>query len=291
LTSALRASGAERQVPNAWDLTAHRTFVSHGVCIGIRASDPTLLDRAQACLPPGWQASHGQSPDACYSIVGRPVEGGGRIVYELDEDGARLAEGFRLTRVLDAMDSAIRQRVAGQSPDRLFVHAGAVEWKGRCIVLPGASGAGKTSLVVALVRAGAAYCSDEYAVLDDRGFVHPYARLISCRQGAHRRFSLDVEADLGGRQADAPLPISLVVHTRYRAAARWEPRVVAPGESALGMFANALAARERPAFAFSTISRALSGAVSLQGERGEADAAAGALLNYAAQLSPLTRGT
>ena len=65
--------------------------------------------------------------------------------------------------------------VANYAPDRVFVHAGVVAWRGRALVLPGTSFAGKTTLVAELVRAGAIYYSDEYAVLDEQGRVHPYS--------------------------------------------------------------------------------------------------------------------
>lgn len=58
---------------------------------------------------------------------------------------------------------------------RLFIHAGAVAFAGRAMILIGHSGAGKTSTVAALVRRGAAYLSDEVALLDPAtGIVAPF---------------------------------------------------------------------------------------------------------------------
>lgn len=48
----------------------------------------------------------------------------------------------------------------------VFVHAGVVAINGRACVIVGDSGAGKTSTVGALVARGAAYLSDEVALLD-----------------------------------------------------------------------------------------------------------------------------
>lgn len=57
----------------------------------------------------------------------------------------------------------------------LFIHAGAVAFAGRGMILVGQSGAGKTSTVAALVRKGAAYLSDEVALLDPvTGTVAPF---------------------------------------------------------------------------------------------------------------------
>ncbi len=271
--------------------TSHRTFETYGVRIGVRANDPSLLDRVPQCLPPGWTPASSPAADVWYSIRRREVDGGLRTHYELLENDEKLAEGFRLSRLLDAMDSAVRLQVGVKSPDRLFVHAGAVVWNGRAIVIPGRSGAGKTSLVVALVKAGALYGSDEYAVLDDRGWLHPYARPISRRQGAHRRETLRAEADLGGRAATVPVPVGLMVHTHYRPDAEWSAHVVSPGESALALFANVLAARQRPAFAYSVLSNAVLNSVSLRSDRGDAGAAAAAILRYADGIHSSTEGT
>jgi hypothetical protein len=58
----------------------------------------------------------------------------------------------------------------------LFIHAGAVAVAGRSLIVIGHSGAGKTSTVAALVRKGAAYLSDEVALLDPAtGIVAPFA--------------------------------------------------------------------------------------------------------------------
>ena len=64
----------------------------------------------------------------------------------------------------------------------MFVHAGVVAVDGRALLLPGGSFTGKTTLVAALLRAGAQYGSDEYAVLDEAGLVLPaYPRPLSIR--------------------------------------------------------------------------------------------------------------
>jgi hypothetical protein len=271
-------------------LLTNRTFLSHGVAIGVRTNDPTLLERAESYFPPDWEATTSVATDACYSLVRTSETTGVRARYELFEGDRKLDEGFRLSQLLDSMDSAIREEVGRRTPQRLFVHAGVVAWKQRAIVIPGLSGAGKTTLVASLLRAGATYMSDEYAVLDAQGRVHPYARPMSFRQGAHRRIRRDA-ADLGGRVAETPAPVGLVVLTKYRPDAVWAPSSASPGESALGILANVLVARERPAFALAVLAQALAGADTLAGDRGEADAAAADILSFTDRLTSFTQGT
>jgi hypothetical protein len=270
----------------------NRTFCSHGVAIGVRSNDPVLLDRAASCFTPGWESTSASKMDAWYSLVRSPGATAQRPHYELFQEERKLDEGFRLSRLLETMDSAIRVEVGRRTPQRLFVHAGVVGWRNRAIVIPGLSGAGKTTLVAALVRAGATYGSDEYAVLDEQGLVHPYARPMSFRQGPHRRVRRDAVTELGGQAASGPLPVGLVVHTRHCLGAEWRPHQIPAGQSALSIFANVLVARDRPAFAFSILSHAMHHAISLRGDRGEADAAAAAILTSADQIpSPSVEGT
>jgi hypothetical protein len=115
----------------------------------------------------------------------------------------------------------------------LFVHAGVVGWQGRAIVIPGRSFTGKTSLVTALVRAGATYYSDEYAIFDPQGRVHPYPRPLSIREEAGRKPRLYPVETLGGQAGQTPLPVGLVVVTEYQAGARWQPRTLSPSRALL----------------------------------------------------------
>jgi hypothetical protein len=69
----------------------------------------------------------------------------------------------------------------------LFIHAGVVAFGGRGMVLVGHSGAGKTSTVAALVRTGAAFLSDEVALLDPAtGVVMPFALPMAVKPWTRR---------------------------------------------------------------------------------------------------------
>ena len=96
-------------------------------------------------------------------------------------------------------------------------------------MIPGATFTGKTTLVQALVEAGATYYSDEYAVLDDRGRIQPYPRPLSIRTGDGSTLR-ERRADLVGRVAfDERARMAAVVITRYRAGVRWQPRRLTHG--------------------------------------------------------------
>src|SRR5205085_12389371 len=112
---------------------------------------------------------------------------------------------------------------------RPFVHAGVVGWNGRAIILPGKSMSGKSTLVAALVRAGATYYSDEYAVFDAQGRIHPYARPLSLRGEEGAPAKRCPAQELGGTPGNGPLRVGLVAAADYRPGASWRPRPLPAG--------------------------------------------------------------
>jgi hypothetical protein len=248
------------------------TVISYGVRIGLRAGDPETLEHLVARLPPGTEVATSPSAERWYSLL---EDGSERRA--LSVDGHPLAHGRDLERLGDAFESDVQLFVAEMAPERVFVHAGVVGWREVAILVPGRSLSGKTTLVTELVRAGASYYSDEYAVLDERGEVHPYARPLSIRQGGDRPRRCSAEA-LGGRRGIRPLPVGLVVITEYRAGAAWEPRLLSAGEGALALLAHTVSARRQPAAALGAVREVVVSGIVLEGPRGEASAAAGAIL-------------
>lgn len=59
----------------------------------------------------------------------------------------------------------------------VLLHAGAVEFDGRVVVVTGESGRGKSTLTAALVRAGGAYLTDELVIIEPENlWVRPYPK-------------------------------------------------------------------------------------------------------------------
>ena len=183
-----------------------------------------------------------------------------------------------LDDVLAGLEGDLRTYVADRARYRVFVHAGVVGWQGRAIVIPGASHSGKSSLVAALVRAGATYYSDEYAVCDARGRVHPYPTPLSLRDGTNCRPRRCAPEALGGRGGVEPLPVGRVVVTRYRAGAVWRGRVLPPGQAMLELLRHTVPARRRPKGAMATLRKVAASATVLKGVRGDAEQMRDALL-------------
>jgi hypothetical protein len=259
--------------------TAALTGIVHGVRVGIRTNTPAILDDIEGRLPPGWAPRASSRVDCLYSlIVGDEAPRGGlRRFHLLYADAARLARTNQIDEVLQSFATDVEWSVAALAPKLVFVHAGVVGWQGRAVLIPGRSGSGKTRLVEALVRAGATYYSDEYAILDARGRVHPFARPLNRRSG-DAGIERIAPAALGGRVGTAPLEAGMILATRYEPGARWRPRRLSPGRAMIELLAHTLPARLRPAQSLAALSRVARSAIAFKGVRGEGEDLARAVL-------------
>jgi hypothetical protein len=246
-------------------------FELYGARARVSTSTSELMDRVIAFLPPVWTRCAPDDRDLHFTLCESDHD---RFTAALD--GEELVSGS-LDVVLDVLDSSLRGRIAYLAPEKIFVHAGAVGWGKAAILIPGLSMSGKTSLVAALVRGGASYLSDEYAVLDDDGLIHPYARPLSIRGDDEIARDCHV-AEIGGTIAQAPLPVATIVVTRYDPAASWQPRRLSPAEAMLELLRHTIPTQDRPAQTLAALHRVVGDSIALEGARGDADETAMQLL-------------
>jgi hypothetical protein len=238
-------------------------FEAFGVPASV-AAPPDVMPRVEAILPPGWRPRAPREDEQRFVL--RPRN---HADYGVEDRQGSVSGSPDVQVAVEVLDARIRAWIALNAPAHIFVHAGVVGHAGRAIVIPGRSFSGKTTLVAELVRAGAAYYSDEYAVLDDEGLVHPYPKPLSIRIRGHGQMDHPVET-LGGVNGEYPLRVGLVAIAQYSPDARWEPRRLSTGEAVLAMLANTVPAQERPEQSLAAITKAVTGAVALEGERGDA---------------------
>jgi hypothetical protein len=208
-----------------------------------------------------------------YSVIagGDGPERNLRLFNLVYANANRVARTPELDQAIDAFESDLQLYVAETAPRRVFVHAGVVGWRGMAIVIPGRSFSGKSTLTVEMVKAGMTYYSDEYAVLDAEGRVHHYARPLSIRENGHLEKPKKYKVEsLGGRPGAKPLPVGLVVVSKYKPGAKWRPRQLSAGEGALALLANTVSARREPRAMLATLQKVVSRAPVLKGQRGEA---------------------
>jgi hypothetical protein len=267
----------------------HRTIVvtAHGATLTLQLPEERMRARVRALLPAHMAVTEPapageRSLDVAYEWTCLRGATGGRLHQIVARERGVADDVIALTA--DEADAAARLaddvefRSAVHARGRLFVHAAAAEWQGRAIVVPGRSFSGKSTLAAALLRAGAAYLSDEWAVLDEDGLVHPYPRPMRRRHPGGTPRDVVSPLALGWDVAREPIPVGLVVWTTYRAAARWHPESMSSGVTALALLDNAPAARRDPAFALRLVARAAAGATGLRGPRGDADETAAGIL-------------
>jgi hypothetical protein len=260
--------------------TTRASFLAYGCRIGVRVNDVRVLKLVPKCLPYGSKPSKMQKVDRLYSlfIPGIRKNPKHRVPNVLFGSAECLACSFEATDVLEMLERDARLFVAEHAQRRIFVHAGVVGWNGRAIVIPGKSMSGKTRLTAALVRAGASYYSDEFAVFDEQGRVHPYAKPLSVRGGdGYSQTDLPVET-FGGRTGTTPLRVGMVLVTRYGNRARWRPQGISAGMGALALLANTIAVRRQPEKTLDVLRKAVCTASVLKGLRGEAGAVVESML-------------
>lgn len=252
-----------------------------GVRISIELGDPELADAVAERLPPGWMPSTDATGECArrYRIAQVAPRDPPERLLELLIDGSPAYRPGRAETILDLFESDLQLFVAEFADPLLFLHAGVVGWRGRAIVLPGSSHAGKSTLVAALVAAGATYYSDEYAVLDVRGRVYPFPRRLSLRPGPFGSGRVDLSHRTPrGAEAASPLPIGLVALVTYRPGQPWRAHRLDPPGAIMAMCQHTVAIRRRPLDTLAILKEVAGSAIVMAGTRGEADATAAWLL-------------
>jgi len=181
-----------------------------------------------------------------------------------------------VTRVQRALDDAVVQhqrRVA-------IVHAGVVAHEGRALLLPGPSRAGKSTLVAELLRRGALYLSDEYALIDPEGRAHPYPRPLLLR-GEAGDDALRLATELDSTALQEPIPVGLILGVTYSTDAAIALEPISQGEGLMLLLRNTPQVLADQPWILGPLERAVGEATCYMGHRGDARAAAAAILALA----------
>jgi hypothetical protein len=253
------------------------------VRIGFRATEAAGLRALKAWLPQAVKPSRSPVVKAlyCFILGGPGASSGVKRFHVLYRDAKRLARSLDLDEVRRAFDRDLSLLIGEMAIRRVFIHAGVVGLKGGAVVIPGKSFSGKTTLVQALVAEGGVYYSDEFAVLDSRGRVSPWAEPLSIRQdGARKPSEAHSPQSLGMVAGKTALPVRLVVLTSFEKGRRFRPGKVTPAAGTLGLLEHTLPARRRPRAALQALCSAMSGAQAIRGPRGEAGDAARAIVRF-----------
>jgi hypothetical protein len=262
-------------------------FESFGACVGVSTNEAGIFDAVAEHLPVKSRRLASADPENRFSLWSNevPDRAEGAKTYSLYEGEFLVLSTGDLNVALEQLARELDAVVALDAPTSLFVHAGVAGWQDGAIVIPGRSMTGKTSLVAALVKAGATYYSDEYAVFDRHGLVHPFPKPLHLRtrpQGTTEKIDA---TKLGGRIGTRAIPVTLLVATHYDAEAQWQPTLLSPGQAVLRLFDNTVDARRRPEGAIDIFTQVATDCVAISGPRPSAERVAPSLLALCEQIN------
>ncbi len=200
-------------------------------------------------------------------------------------NGERLSEGQTRENSFDFAESRIRLTVAEFASEKVFLHAGVVGWRGKALIIPAQSFAGKTTLVAELIKRGAEYYSDEYAVLDAEANVEPFPKWLSLRGIIDETRQLDRPVEsLGGIAAERTIPPGMILLSKYKKGRkipkRWHFKPLTQGAAIMELLPHTMAMRNNPKFVLEVLNKLTNRAIIVRTLRGEAAEFAEPLLGY-----------
>lgn len=257
----------------------------YGVKVGIESNRRYFLDTIKAELPNLLPVDHAEinfeESNRRFSIKSY---GKDKLKLKLDNEDTYF--GTDPKNALDYFLSHLRIKIAEYAESRVFIHAGVVGWKGKAILLPARSFKGKSTLVAELVKIGADYYSDEYAVLDREGFVHPFPKMISLRGIIDKYVQKDFPPETFGKIGKKPIPVGLVLFTDFEENAEFKPELISVGQGVLEIIAHTLPIRFNPAFSLAVLNKIISRAVVAKSQRNDAPQFSKILIDYFERLLP-----
>lgn len=247
-----------------------------GVSFAVECHVPEFAPEVSKLLLPVWKDQPTLLPSATFKLKlsdrGEPELEGPDIGVPIIKDN-----------LVETLERQIHLYVATQSSQVVFVHAGVVRWHNAAILLPGRSFAGKSTLTHALCQLGASYMSDEYAIIDIHGDIHPFPRPMSQR---HPEGNRRIEAaELGWTGQTEPIRARAVFSIRYDKEKGFELEEITSGNAVLELLSNTVSARSAPNLAMTCLGRAITDARCWKGTRGEASGAASRILELALEKS------
>jgi hypothetical protein len=252
------------------DLKFTSCFESYGVPVRIESNSREILERATTtahlallgriipidCEVAEQTFSLQVSPDGICSII---------------QNGERMVTAATEMRFWKFFDSLVRILVAEFARKVVFLHAGVVGWHGRAIILPGNSFYGKTTLVAELVRCGAEYYSDEYAVIDEVGLVHPFDRPLSLRTDGTSVVETATSVEqINGDVGKTAIPVGCVLFSKYLPESTPDYEFLSTGQGMVKIIAQTIAIKRNTEFAINVLKNALSNAIIVKSPRPDA---------------------
>lgn len=254
-------------------------FESFGVRIGIASN-------SQSCLKKIVIGLKNIIPSGYFTEIKTPTEHNFFLekckdILNLYKNNEKITDGEIEKNFINYFFSHLRLTVAEFAVGKVFLHAGVVGWKEKAIVIPGRSFSGKTTLIAELIKRGAIYFSDEYAVLDEKGQVHPFPKTLSVRGIVDEYVQVELAAEtFGAKIASEPLPVKMVLLLKYEKDAHWNPQILSAGNGVLEILEHTIPIRFDPRFSLQVLNNITNRAIIAKSMRGDAKDTVDLLLKF-----------
>lgn len=259
-----------------------------GVKIGVRSNNLALFNKIKnnlsEILPVEWSEIEETSVEHWVSIIKGEDKPKEITVYKDEEFAGR---NFSADVIYDLIVSKIRATIAEFASEYVFLHAGVVSRDGKAIIIPGKSRAGKTTLVLELIKRNCDYFSDEFAVIDKNGLVYPFPKKVSVRGiiDEHRQLDISV-SEYGGKIGKKPVPAGYILITDYSEGKRTGNfKINSSGNGVMSAVSNSISVRQNPKFVLEVLSKIANQAIVLEAKRGEAAEFADFFLDFIEKLT------
>lgn len=217
-------------------------------------------------------------PDLLVSVTAN--DGGYEVFSGAQLIARAVAGGALMYAVQSIVDEFIVLRARGLAP----IHAGVVGRDGTVMLLPAPSHAGKSTLVARMIQEGWVYYSDEYALIDEFGLVHPYPRSLLMRNDSGELFPA-LAASLGAEIGRQPAPVRLIADLRWLQGGAWNVERLPQSETLMMLLKSTPREFERNPEMLAPLARVAAGSVGYCGVRGEASEASSRLVELFASLA------
>ncbi len=156
------------------------TFGGSTVAVVYSGDQPAaIIDFLFRYLPPELNP---RQPHVTFNLS--PADAPGQLTLRRDE--ALIYTGDSPARAAELLQSQVCYHLADRSQGGLLFHAAALSWQGRGLLLPGATGAGKSTLTAWLLTQGFEYLTDELVFIPAGSEkLHAFTRPLNLKHPAH----------------------------------------------------------------------------------------------------------
>ena len=204
--------------------------------------------------------------------------------FQLSVDAVAVESACGVIRLVPALIRVLDEAVIQRLTTLHAVHAGAVQLGERVLLLPGVTHSGKSSLVAELLRRGAIYFSDEYALIDSEGRVYPYPRPLLLRNGSPEQYPV-LPGECNASIGNAPAPVGWILSLEYQPKCRWSVAAMPQSEALLTLLRNTPHVLAESPDLVGVFRHAVAGATCYSGRRTETADAADQILRLIGSLA------